>query len=61
MFSLAVNVLLLGLCARALAVPVVEVGFNDDTIAKVEADMLQIATHRYVASSVGVRGDYNCN
>ena len=27
-------------------VPVVAVGFNDDTIAKVEANLLQIATHR---------------
>lgn len=26
--------------------PVVAVGFNDDTIAKVEANLLQIATHR---------------
>ena len=27
-------------------VQVVAVGFNDDTIAKVEANLLQIATHR---------------
>lgn len=28
------------------SLPVIQVGFNDATIAKVEADMLQIATHR---------------
>ena len=33
-------------------VPVVAVGFNDDTIAKVEANMLQISTHRWVLGVV---------
>jgi hypothetical protein len=31
-------------------VPPVAVGFNDDTIAKVEANLLKIATHRSVVS-----------
>lgn len=42
--------LLLCLCAGTMALPVVQVGFNDLTIAKVEANMLQISTHRYALS-----------
>lgn len=43
------NVLLLAISVGSMAVPVMQVGFNDVTIAAVEADMLQIATHRCVA------------
>ena len=52
--DLAMGVLILGallisLYVGVMALPVVEVGFNEATIAKVEADLLQIAVHRYVA------------
>ena len=45
---LALSSLLINFSTRTSAVPVVpvQVGFNDVTIDAVEADMLQIATHR---------------
>ena len=48
----ALSALLLGSAAWAGVVPPTQVGFNDVTIDKVEADLLQIAIHRYAFSNM---------
>ena len=49
MVVLMLGALLASLCGGVMALPVVEVGFNEATIVKVETDLFMIAAHRYVA------------
>ena len=36
------------------ALPAVAVGFNDDSIARVEKNMLNISTHRYCTTKISL-------
>ena len=47
----ALSVLLYGAVTWAGALPPQQAGFHDGIIDKVEADLLQIATHRYLAQA----------
>ncbi|KAF7795945.1 hypothetical protein EIP86_007113 [Pleurotus ostreatoroseus] len=47
MVVLMLGALLASLCGGVMALPVVEVGFNEATIVKVEADLFMIAAHSW--------------
>ena len=50
----ATALLLSGLIVACTAVPATHGGFDESTIRKVEANMLEIAVHRYVLDPIAV-------